>query len=145
MKRSSSVAALDDTIDVKYSYEDSILVSSMRLVMIEEELRGEGQGLRKQRSNGSMSSMSASSGFSRSSSRGSLRGWGTAASRKSYKVDLCSLESTDDFSGESTATQSLQRVRRKQSASLSRHKTVADENVPPLSHPALESWGFYLP
>ncbi len=144
MKRSSSVAALDDSIDVKYSYEDSLLVSSMRLVTIEEERRGEGQRLGKQRSN-SISSMSASSGLSRSSSRGSLRGWGSTASRKSYKVDLCALASMDEFDRETIATQPLQKLRRKESSSRSLQKGGANCSVPSLSHPALESWGFFMP
>lgn len=148
MKRSSSVAALDDSIDVqynKYSYEDSLLVSSMRLVTIEEERRGESQRLRKQRSNSSMSNTSSSSGLSRSSSRGSLRGWGSTASRKSYKVDLCALASMDEFNRESCAAHPMPKVRRKQSSSLSLQKSGTNCNVPSLSHPALESWGFFLP
>mmetsp|Transcript_12916 Transcript_12916/g.32574 ORF Transcript_12916/g.32574 Transcript_12916/m.32574 type:complete len:149 (-) Transcript_12916:269-715(-) len=147
MKRSSSVAALDDSIDVKFGdyYEDSVLVTSMRLVTIDEDRRGGNQLLRKQRSDGSMSSMSATSGFSRSSSRSSLRGWGSSASRKSYKVDLCSLASTDDFLGETTSNDHRHaKVRRNNSATLALEKSSSSDNGASLTNQALDSWGFFL-
>ena len=151
MKRSSSIAALDDSIDVKFGnyrscYEDNILVTSMRLVTIDEERLGKNKLLRKQRSDGSMSSMSVASSFSRSSSRGSLRGWGSSASRKSYKVDLCSLASTVDFLGENTSNHhGLGKARRKKSsATLALQRSASRGNGAPLTNQALDSWGFFL-
>lgn len=147
MKRSSSIAALDDSIDIKlrnyrHSYDESLLVSSMMLVTIEEERRGKNQLLTKQRSIGSMS---ATSSFSRSSSRGSLRGWGSSASRKSYKVDLCSLVSMDDFHGETAGNHhAMPKVRRKQSTTLSLQKNEPNFTGAPLTNPTLDSWGFFL-
>ena len=143
------MAALDDSIDVKlgnyeHNFEDSLLVTSMMLVSIEEERRG-GNQLRKQRSNSSMGSMSATSNFSRCSSRGSLRGWGSTASRKSYKVDLCSLASMDDFRGGTTSNHhAIPKARRKQSATISCEKSGPSRNDPSLTNRVLDSWGFFL-
>jgi hypothetical protein len=145
MKRSSSIAALDDDIDVKLgnrraSYEESVLVSSMMLVTIEEE--GKNRMLRKRGSDGSVSSMSTTNSFSSSSSRGSLRGWGSMASRKSYKVDLCSLGS-EEFHGEETVSTSIPMTRERRKFSTPR-KGGASSNVPSATNHALDSWGFFL-
>jgi hypothetical protein len=159
MKRSSSITALHDSSDIKLgknkpSYcEENVLVTSMMHVTIEDESRREKQLLRKQRSNGSMNSMSGmssisgTSSFSRSSSRGSLRGWGSNASRKSYKVDLCSL-ALDDFHGEITTNHLVAmptKNRRKFPAALALQKgrTSSKGNSSVANH-ALDSWGFFL-
>ena len=151
MKRSATIASLDDCIDVKLgnhqsSYDESVLVSSMMLVTIEEESRRGDQRLRKQRSDGSMGSMSAASSFSRSSSRGSLRGWGSSTSRKSYKVDLCCL-AANDFHGDSVSSHfATSKNRRHRPTSITLNKTEASKknsNSSVTNH-AADSWGFFL-
>jgi hypothetical protein len=91
MKRSSSLAALpqDPKPDNKWNYQDDILASNMMLVAIDEETNS---SFTQRHHQGSMGSMASS----RCSSRGSLNGWGSTSSRKSYKVDLSSLSSHDD-------------------------------------------------
>ena len=148
MKRSSSIAALDDTIDVKLrnnpSYEDGVLVTSMMLVTIAEENRQASRMLSKQRSNGSLGSMSTiatnSSSLSRCSSRGSLRGWGSTASRKSYKVDLCSL--ADGISEDSIHHHSSEDQNKCPTLTL-QHQKCGASGTAAASH-ALDSWGFFL-
>ena len=139
MKRSSSIACLDDSIDVKLGnyksgYEESVLVSSMMLVTIEEESRGERNQLLA--TNRSMSSMSATS------SRSSLRGWGSSASRKSYKVDLCALAADDLEESTSNHEEATPQVRRKCcTTALELPKSNNDTTV---TNHALDSWGFFL-
>lgn len=161
MKRSSSIAALDDSIDIKYHMNnpsiycegENVLVTSMMLVTIDESRR-EKQLLRK-RSNGSMCSISgmssisgvSMSSLSRSSSRGSLRGWGSSTSRKSYKVDLCSLACVDDVFHGDLAVAMPTKTRRKLPKALALQKGRASNskgNSSSVSNHALDSWGFFL-
>jgi hypothetical protein len=160
MKRSSSIAALDDSIDINmnkpsvYCEGENVLVTSMMLVTIDENRR-EKQLLRKQRSNGSMSSISgvsslsgvSMSSLSRSSSRGSLRGWGSSASRKSYKVDLCSLACVNDVFHGDLAVALPTKTRRKFPKALALQKGRASNGKGGSSsgtNDALDSWGFFL-
>jgi len=143
MKRSSSIAALDDTIDVQdyeSSFEDHVLVTSMMLVTIEEESRRNKLLLRNNGLNGSMGSISATSSFSRSNSGGSLRGWGSSSSRKSYKVDLCSLVA-DDETPASDLT--LSKERRKLSSVIAFPKSGSSGTSETVTNHSLESWGFF--
>ncbi|VEU41594.1 unnamed protein product [Pseudo-nitzschia multistriata] len=141
MKRSSSIAALDDTIDVKLGnkphYDEKLLVSSMMLVAIAEEDRQGRRFLRTQRSNGSIGSMSARSGCG---SYGSLRGWGSNASRKSYKVDLCSL--SDENSGD-IANRKISTKIQKKCSTLTLQKGGANGRSS-TENAELETWGFFL-
>jgi hypothetical protein len=101
MKRSSSVAALADPEgETKWNWQDDMLATSMRLVAIEEEDSHRNSMKRNHQNNGSMGSMASS----RCSSGGSLQGWGTTASRKSYKRDLSSLASLDDHGAPSCSS-----------------------------------------
>eukprot|EP00536_Pseudo-nitzschia_multiseries_P000921 jgi/Psemu1/321836/estExt_fgenesh1_pg.C_110053 len=144
MKRSSSIAALDHTIDVKLGnlpgYEETVLASSMMLIAIAEEDRQERNGLRKQKSNSSMGSLSTTSSFSRCRSQGSLSGWGSTASRKSYKFDLCSLADEDRVNGDITNHRSLKNKRK--CATLPLKRNGANKSTSVQSH-ALDSWGFF--
>mmetsp|Transcript_16761 Transcript_16761/g.34525 ORF Transcript_16761/g.34525 Transcript_16761/m.34525 type:complete len:150 (-) Transcript_16761:919-1368(-) len=148
MKRSSSIAALDDTIDVKLrdgkaAHEEKVLVTSMMLVTIDEENRQGNRLVRKGQSNGSMS---ARSSFSRSSSRGSLRGWGSTASRKSYKIDLCALaDSDDDFNSDSdNSNHRSSSNNRRTLRTLTLQKGVTNNTSSAAMNQALDSWGFFL-
>mmetsp|Transcript_15829 Transcript_15829/g.36648 ORF Transcript_15829/g.36648 Transcript_15829/m.36648 type:complete len:159 (+) Transcript_15829:191-667(+) len=157
MKRSAKIAALDNSIDIMFGkhesdYEESVMVASMMLVTIDEESRRVDQRLRKQRSDGSIGSMSAASTFSRSSSRGSLRGWGSTASRKSYKIDLCSL-AANDFHGETISshhTASSDRRYRPSSPTLKKNEVCNNNNSNDnncssvINNAAADSWGFFL-
>jgi hypothetical protein len=91
MKRSSSLAALpqDPEPESKWNYQDDILATNMMLVSIDDDTS---LSFMQRNQQGSMGSMASS----RCSSRGSLNGWGSTASRKSYKVDLSSLVRLDD-------------------------------------------------
>lgn len=152
MKRSLSIAVLDDSMDAKLgsntpSYEENGLVTSMMLVSIEEESRRGHRILREHRLNGSMSSISATSSLSRSSSRGSLRGWGTSASRKSYKVDLCSLAGDDEFNNENACVNHhhpIRKDRRKFKSALALHKGRERSNGNSMTNHTLDSWGLFL-
>lgn len=154
MKRSSSIAALDDSIDIKFgnhrsSYDECALVTSMMLVTIEEESRRGNQSMRKQRSNESIGTLSAASSFSRSSSRCSLRGWGSTTSRKSYKVDLCSLAANDFHAENDSGRQRTGTDRRNRSTTLALKKvdvntTTNHNNGPSAINHAVDSWGFFL-
>uniref|UniRef100_A0A7S4AX59 Uncharacterized protein n=1 Tax=Pseudo-nitzschia australis TaxID=44445 RepID=A0A7S4AX59_9STRA len=148
MKRSSSIAALDDTIDVKLGnksgYEESILVSSMMLVAIAEEGRQERLILRKQTSNGSIGSISATSSLSRCRSYGSLPGWGSTASRKSYKVDLCSLEDEDDENSGDITTHHAPSKNQRKCPTLPLQRSGASSSSTSAENSVLESWGFFL-
>jgi len=159
MKRSSSIAALDDTIDVKLrndmpSYEDSVLVTSMMLVTIAEENRQASRMLRKQ--HGSLGSMSTAvttscSSLSRCSSGGSLRGWGSTASRKSYKVDLCSLadgiisgdDDSIDHHHHHHHHSSKDQIKLCPTQLTLQHQKCGASGTAAASH-ALDSWGFFL-
>jgi hypothetical protein len=91
MKRSSSIAALphDPEPEYKWNYQDEVLASNMMLVSIDEDTN---HSFMQRNQQGSMGSMASS----RCSSRGSMTGWGSTVSRKSYKRDLCSLANLDD-------------------------------------------------
>mmetsp|Transcript_21519 Transcript_21519/g.50964 ORF Transcript_21519/g.50964 Transcript_21519/m.50964 type:complete len:148 (-) Transcript_21519:301-744(-) len=146
MKRSSSIAALDHTIDVKLGnlsrYEEKLLASSMMLIAIAEEDRQERGLLRKQTSNSSMGSMSTTSSFSRCRSHGSLPGWGSSVSRKSYKVDLCSLADEDDAHEDMRNTHvALKNKRKAKTLPLKRDGGTSSTSV---ENHALDSWGFFL-
>lgn len=148
MKRSSSIAALDDTIDVqlgnKSTYEESVLVSSMMLVDIADENGRVNRLLRKHQSNDSMGSMSVTSSLSRCSSRGYLPGWGSAASRKSYKVDLCSLADEDCDSSSLSKHCSSSKAEMKY-PTLTLQKDVARRgSITSVASDSLDSWGFFL-
>mmetsp|Transcript_12900 Transcript_12900/g.20762 ORF Transcript_12900/g.20762 Transcript_12900/m.20762 type:complete len:131 (+) Transcript_12900:80-472(+) len=126
MKRSSSDAALaDPEPESKWNYQDDVLATSMMLVSIDEEnvLK------RNHQTSGSLCSMASS----RCSSRGSLNGWGSSTSRKSYKVDLSSLAG-DDCSPKDQQHRQHQgsRTAAPSSGSTSDHADVDD------------SWGFFV-
>ena len=159
MKRTSSIAALDDTIDTKG------LVSEMMLVtLVDGKNRNRAGSLTRnhRRDNNSMGSLSSSGGgsvsskMSRCSSRGSISGWGSTASRKSYKVDLCSLADEiipvelSSFSTNHTTKEEDRLIqeqdnnkcctiamRQKGDASGTSTATIGANTV-------LDSWGFFL-
>jgi hypothetical protein len=81
MKRSAPSSSSLSSASQDWNRETEILASSMTLVSISEQT---GQTLQYKSSMGSLSSSSQGSG-------NSLHGWGSDASRKSYKVDLCAL------------------------------------------------------
>lgn len=148
MKRSSTIANLDDSIGTELGnceesrYNESVMVTSMTMLKIAEESQLEHRLLRKQRPSGSMCSMSASSSFN---SRGSLRGWGSSTSRKSYKVDLCSL-AANDFHGEHTTSRlSSSNIKMNRSNLLTLKKLGANnsKDTSETNH-AFDSWGFFL-
>jgi hypothetical protein len=156
MKRTSSIAALDDTIDTKG------LVSEMMLISL-----ADGKNRNHRRGSNSMGSLSSSgsggsvssSRMSSCSSRVSISGWGSTASRKSYKVDLCSLADEIiipvELSSFSTNTHTKEQdiivqqeqennkcctiaMRQKGDASGTSHTATAGANA------VLDSWGFFL-
>jgi len=150
MKRSSSIAALDDTNDVKLRnthscFQESSLVESMMLVSIEGGNQQRNRILQKHRSDGSMSSMGSASTLR---SLGSLPGWGSSTSRKSYKVDLCNLVGDDEFSERTTVHHRLG-IAKDRRNKLSRRTTppksaaVSSSINTPVTNNEFE-WGFFL-
>ena len=149
MKRSSSIAALDDTNDVKLRnthscFQESSLVESMMLVSIEGGNQQRNRILQKHRSDGSMSGMGSASTLR---SLGSLPGWGSSTSRKSYKVDLCNLVGDDEFSERTTVHHRLGKDRRNKPPKrlLTPPKTagVSSSINTPITNNEFE-WGFFL-
>ena len=139
MKRSSSVAALADPEgETKWNWQDDMLATNIRLVAIREE---EDPSMKK--SNGSLGSMASS----RCSSGGSLQGWGTTASRKSYKRDLSSLASLEDHGAPSSASSSKESSCKKESSrSLDTNNGATKgyaQNIPSAADEA-DSWGFFV-
>jgi hypothetical protein len=111
MKRSSTVARLTDdpqqhqSVEAdhhyhnyhtqsisKWNYQEDILATSMMLATISDD---KDRRFQTRRSGSMGSNVSSGGSMSRCSSRSSLSGWGSATSRKSYKVDLCSLADRD--------------------------------------------------
>ena len=148
MKRSSSIAALDDTNDVKLRnthscFQESSLVESMMLVSIEGGNQQRNRILQKHRSDGSMSSMGSASTLR---SLGSLPGWGSSTSRKSYKVDLCNLVGDDEFSERTTVHHRLGKDRRNmvpKRLTPPKSAGVSSSINTPVTNNEFE-WGFFL-
>ena len=149
MKRSSSVAALADPEgETKWNWQDDVLATSMRLVAIEEE-DPQRNSMMNKKNNGSMGSMASS----RCSSGGSLQGWGTTASRKSYKRDLSSLASLEDHGAPSTSSSTKPSSSTKDSSARYPPTSVAMSSggaskgyIPTVASAADEadSWGFFV-
>lgn len=149
MKRSSSVAQLaEPEPESIWNRQEDVLATSMLLVSINEETNHSLTLLRK--ASGSMGSMASS----RCSSKGSLSGWGSTASRKSYKVDLSSigfLENEADRSHKHHLSSSPGRLLPKE-PSYQKHTNpsicVAAFKVESISNDSSldlgDSWGFFV-
>jgi hypothetical protein len=144
MKRSSSLAALPPAPvpESKWNYQDDMLAANMMLVVIDEDTS---RPFIQRNQQGSMGSISSS----RSTSRGSLNGWGSTSSRKSYKVDLSSLAVLDD-----TQHQQLQET--SQTTTFPTSKNSTNHSMTSFSHQTGsdssqaavfdggDSWGFFV-
>ncbi|KAG7341885.1 hypothetical protein IV203_006977 [Nitzschia inconspicua] len=145
MKRSSSVAALPhdpQPEESQWNYQDDLLATNMMLVSIEEETN---HSFMQRNQQGSMGSIASS----RCSSRGSLSGWGSAASRKSYKVDLCSLGNLEDAQQQQPKQDSSQRNSSKGSTQRivtagSSHPVSASSSHSAIPADSGDTWGFFV-
>lgn len=148
MKRSSTAARLADepqhSVDAdhyhhyhapsgKWNYQDDVLATSMMLATISDD---KDRRCQTRRSGSMGSNVSSGGSMSRCSSRSSLSGWGSAASRKSYKVDLCSLADRDPST----------RQYQEKSASADSGGTHEGCDVLPSVVPDLggDVWGFFV-
>lgn len=132
----------------KWNYQDDMLATNMMLVSIDEE--GSSMKNRNHQTNGSMGSMASS----RCSSGGSLQGWGTTASRKSYKRDLSSLASLEDHgattsasASSSTSAQQQHSMSSKESPRSTLMNATAATNAAcgeSSSNNDADSWGFFV-
>jgi hypothetical protein len=142
MKRTSSLAALaDPEPESRWNYQDDVLATSMMLVTFDEDTKN--NMLKRSyphSSNGSMTSFASS----RCSSRGSLNGWGSSTSRKSYKVDLASLASLEvvDTTTSPSSKEGSQLVAQqsKTIASVQSNSSGSTEEV----HHEEDCWGFFV-
>jgi hypothetical protein len=147
MKRSSTIARLVDepqhaeqenhyhhyhVSSSKWNYQDDILATSMMLATISDDKDRRYQTRRS----GSMGSTVSGGSMSRCSSRSSLSGWGSATSRKSYKVDLCSLADRDSPTSQYNVKSA--------SASSSGSHGACDELLTVVPDTVEEAWGFFV-
>jgi hypothetical protein len=138
MKRSSSTAALaDPEPESKWNYQDDVLAASMMFVSIDQETSTSMK--RNNEGSGSMGSIASS----RCSSRGSLSGWGSVASRKSYKVDLASLAGMEDDSSNFCHSYDPSAQLISNSMVVTSTSAVSTTRTDG-SNPNGESWGFFV-
>jgi hypothetical protein len=148
MKRSSSIAQLADdpqqALDtehlrhvpsMKWNYQDDVLATSMMLATISDE-----KCLRRPARSGSIGSNVSTGNLSRcNSSRSSLSGWGSTTSRKSYKLDLCSLAG-----GDSSADHHHHHDKSTEAANSGRNRESCDERTSVAGDTAEDSWGYFV-
>jgi hypothetical protein len=143
MKRSSSIAALaNPEPESRWNYQDDVLATSMMLVSIDEDTKN--NMLKRSHphsSNGSMTSFASS----RCSSRGSLSGWGSSTSRKSYKVDLASLASLEvvDATNDSSSSKGEGSHREQQSKTITGVQSNNIGSTVEVHHEG-DCWGFFV-